>query len=194
MLLNRQVFGEIMFRSAISLLCCIMIGYMRYGMSIFSFYNHQFAVIALGVIGSVFFFSLVKLERQYAFLILFILFLINSLLLTKSFQHKVLFADLVSVGALAGAVYLYYHFVYLTPRASSFLNPIILGVLVGLFAFAATMIRVVFIRLPGAYSFDFTFILSILRGAAVEFFVGLGIGIGILVTNISLINKSLKFT
>ena len=192
--LNREIFREIVFRSMISFLCCITVGFVRYGTAIFSFWDHRFAIVAFGIIGSLFFFSLVKLERKHALFILFVLFMVNSLVLTKSFQHKFLFGDLLSVGALACAVYLFYLFVYSQDNVAHLFSPVILGALVGLLVFAARMFYVAITVLSGQRLFDFSFALEILRGVAVEFFVGLGIGIGILVSRLSLVNRSLKLT
>ena len=194
MSLNPTISREILFRSMISLLCCMMIGFMRYGVSIFNVYDHRFAIIAFGFIGSMFFFALVKLEIRHALFILFVLFFANSILLTKSFQHKYLYGDLLSVGTLAAAIYLFYCFVYLRSRLTNIFSPLILGVLVGLTAFGERIIYSLLFRRPVWFTFDFSSILAILHGTAVEFFVGLGIGVGILVTSFSVINKSLKFT
>jgi hypothetical protein len=185
---SKESIKKILFNSLVPIVCCILLGLIRYGWIIFSFHSHSFVFIAYGIIGSLFFFTLRDLGlRQALFVALILAF--ASELLTKPQQSPLRFVSgLLFVAALIISIFVYYKYFYLKNRRS-LLNPfVLLFVLVMLFHIVQlgfTLIHPVKLRLTWGFWFE---IFGSLIPTAMT---GFGIGIGIWISDHSKVNALL---
>lgn len=167
---------EIVIRSLISFLCCIMIGYIFYPSQIFNRYASAFSVPVYGLIGSIFFYS-IRVNIKNAFAALLVLFVIDSAFITHATRLTYLLRDLFSIGALSAAIYIFYQYFYNKSQKERWLEPLILSALFTVFTLAAALISVIINKVFNLITLQWIYYI-----AKLYFLIGLGIGVGIILT------------
>jgi hypothetical protein len=164
----------ILSRSLIAVLCSILVGLIRYGTVVFNYQDHRFAFVVVGLAGALFFFTHQRLGIRSALALGFVCTIVNSALLTKRLFSSLVFYDILSFSLLFLALYVFRETVYRKRIFHPLFNPIVLGSLMGLGAFLTSL---TWIFLHGGLGDGR--ILSVLHANLADFFIGLGIGIGI---------------
>jgi hypothetical protein len=178
---------EIVIRSIVSLICCLVIGYIFYQSQIFNRHASAFSFPVCGVVGSIFFYTL-RINIRNAFAVFLVLFIATSALVTHSTRLIFLLRDILYYGAFASAIFIFFQYFYGKSIKDRWMEPLILSVLVAviiLFAFFLTMsINKAF----GALTLSFVFFV-----AKLYFLIGLGMGVGIVITEEPYRSRILKF-
>jgi len=168
--------AEIIIRSFISLVCCIVIGYIFYQSRIFNRHAGTFSVPVYGVIGSIFFYSM-RVNIKNAFAALLVLIVMDSAFITHATRFTYLLRDLIILCALSAAIYFFHQYFYNKSQKGRWLEPLILSALVATFSLVATFILVLINNTLNIVTFQWIYYI-----AKLYFLIGLGIGIGILLT------------
>ena len=170
-----NVIREIAFRSFISILFCTLFGYIFWKGSVLNRHHTASEYIVFGGIGSVFFQSL-RYNPRNAFAALFVLSLTVPVVIMR--ETGVYFVRDVLVAIASGsALYLYFSNFYDREKSRKFTEPLVLAVLFAVCNFAVFLSLVLIegrekmITLFWAY--------EVIKQ---WFLIGLGIGIGIILT------------
>lgn len=167
---------EIVIRPLISLICCMAIGYVFYQSLIFNRHAGAFSFPVYGLVGSIFFYSM-RINIKNAFAALLILFVINSAFITHATRLVYLLRDLFSIGALSAAIYIFHQHFYNKNQKERWLEPLILSVLIATFILVATLILAIINKVLNVVTLQWIYYI-----AKLYFLIGLGIGIGIILT------------
>jgi hypothetical protein len=149
---------------------------MLYRSLIFNRHSGVFSIPAYGLIGSMFFYTLRKNMRN-AFTVLLVLTVMNSALITHATRILYLVRDLMIISALSSAIFLFYRSFYNKNPKERWLEPLILSALVATFSLIATGVLVLLNNALSTITFRWIFSITKLY-----FLIGLGIGLGILLT------------
>jgi hypothetical protein len=169
-------FAEITIRAFVSLLFCLVIGYVLYTSLIFNRYSGLFSIPVYGIIGSIFFYTL-RVNIKNALSALLVLIVMNSALITHATRLAYLMRDLSIISALSAAIYIFYRFFYNKNQNERWLEPLILSALVATFSLIATLILVLANNAMNAVTFRWLYSVTKLY-----FIIGLGIGLGMILT------------
>jgi hypothetical protein len=153
-----------------------VIGYIFYQSRIFNHRASVFSIPVYGLIGSIFFYSL-RVNVKNALATLLVLFVMNSALITHATRLTYLLRDLFIIGTLSAAIYFFYQYFYNKNPKERWLEPLILSALVATFALVATSILVIINKAINTVTFQWIYYI-----AKLYFLIGLGIGIGIILT------------
>jgi hypothetical protein len=178
---------EVVVRSFISLICCMVIGYIFYESRIFNRHASTFSILVYGLIGSIFFYTM-RIDIKNAFAALLVLFVIDSAFITHATRLSYLLRDIFCIGALSTAIYTFYQYFYNKSKNERWLEPLILSALVAVFALVATLILVIINRGLNVVTFQWIYYITKLY-----FLIGLGIGIGIILTEEPYLDKILMY-
>jgi hypothetical protein len=178
---------EVVVRSFISLICCMVIGYIFYKSQIFNRHAGAFSILVYGLIGSIFFYTM-RIDIRNAFAALLVLFVIDSAFITHATRFSYLLRDLFCIGALSAAIYTFYQYFYSKSQNERWLEPLILSALVAAFTLVATLILIVISRGLNVVTFQWIYYI-----AKLYFLIGLGIGIGIILTEEPYLDKILMY-
>jgi len=174
---------EIVIRALVSLMCCIVIGYIFYQSQIFNRHTGTFSIPVYGLIGSIFFYSM-RVNIKNAFAALLVLFVMDSALVTHATRLPYLVRDLLCIGALSAAVYIFYKYFYNKNQKERWLEPLILSALAAAFILAATLLLTIINKTLSVVSLQWIYYI-----AKLYFLIGLGIGIGIILTEEPYLDK-----
>jgi hypothetical protein len=168
---------EILQKSMVAALTCLLTGVIVYGFSIFDLYRVAFQFVSTGVLASLFFFTLRLAGGRQAFLVLFVFYIIMTGLLTKGYEHGLLFRDAVYVAAVGAAIFLFSTRVYRRDHLYYWLSPVVLGALLGAVMLIAAFLLLLAAQRPAGRS-----LISIIPGiwhmVVMNFVIGLGLGTG----------------
>ena len=178
---------EIVIRSLISLVCCMVIGYIFYQSRIFNRHANTFSIPVEGLVGSIFFYSM-HINIKNAFAALLVLFVIDSAFITHATRLTYLLRDLFCIGALIVAIYIFYQFFYNKSQYERWLEPLILSALVATFTLVATLILVIINNPLNVVTLQWVYYI-----AKLYFLIGLGIGVGIILTEEPYSDKILMY-
>jgi len=129
-----------------------------------------------GIVGSIFFYSL-RINIKNAFAALLVLFVIDSAFISHATRLTYLLRDFFYIGALIAAIYIFYHFFYNKSQNERWLEPLILSALVATFTLVSTTILVIINKGLNVVTLQWVYYI-----AKLYFLIGLGIGIGIILT------------
>jgi hypothetical protein len=172
---TERMVKEIAFRTFISVVCCTLFGYLSWKGSVFYRFHTAFQYISYGTIGALFFYTL-RINLKNAILTGLIAALIFSVLVTRAHGLGSL-RDLFAVIASISALYFYSSNFYCQTRTPKFAEPLLVAVL---FMLVNVVALVLLVALSG---FRQPITLLWLYEVAKQYFLtGLGIGIGIILT------------
>ena len=114
---------------------------------------------------------------QNAFAALLVLIVMNSAFITHATSLTYLLRDLIIICALSAAIYFFHQYFYNKSQKGRWLEPLILSALVATFSLVATFILVLINYTLNIVTFQWIYYI-----AKLYFLIGLGIGIGILLT------------
>jgi len=154
----------------------MVIGYIFYQSRIFNHHANTFSIPVEGLVGSIFFYSL-RINIKNAFAALLVLFVIDSAFISHTTRLTYLLWDLFYIGALIVAIYTFYQFFYNKSQNERWLEPLILSALVATFTLVAALILVIINNSLNVVTLQWIYYI-----AKIYFLIGLGIGIGIILT------------
>jgi hypothetical protein len=176
---------RILFNSGIAVICTLLLGLLFTGWDVFIYRNTTYEFVACGILGSTFFFSLGESVAD-SLALLFLLFVAQCVLITKSFRstffaHDIAFFILVSV-----AIYFHFTYIHKPRRLNKILEPLVLAALMAL-AFLAALFSLhlmhgVVLSLEQLKDV----ILPVMQNG---FLIGFGIGLGILFVEMNALEK-----
>lgn len=169
-------FTEIAFRSLVSVFFCLLFGYIFFQLEIFNRHAGAFSIPVFGLIGSVFFYTLL-VDTKNAYAALIVMLFMNSALLTHATMLTYLLRDVLIVGAVAAAMVLYHKYFYGKYSDKRWREPLVLAVLVAILVLIVAIISLVMFGVTRVLSVYWIF--YILR---LYFLIGLGTGCGIIAT------------
>ena len=172
---TETIIKDIAFRTFISVLFCTVFGYIFWAGWVFNHRHTAFLYIAIGTIGSLFFYTL-RYGFRKALGTLQVSSLIFSFLIMRSWGLYSLRNFLVIVTS-ASILYIYFKVFYGLSYWQKILEPLILGMLFAIGNLLAFML-LVFIG-NGKIYFSFLWAFGVMEQ---YFLIGLGIGIGIIIT------------
>ncbi|MDP1677840.1 MAG: hypothetical protein Q8L88_13365 [Bacteroidota bacterium] len=178
MKLSFAVTRNVLLQTLISVLCCIVIGFIRYDIEIFNPYSHRFTIIMFGLYFSLFFFMLKETDITNAIYVLCILFIINEALFRIPAIKENPLLEILCFALYAGAVIIYYRYVY----RSRFRTNILSTGLLGMLFMASVMIFRVFLMYFSDRYISYN-PLSMLQGSVPDAIAGWGIAIGAYITD-----------
>ena len=168
--------ADITIKTFISLLCCMVIGYIFYHSQIFNRHAGTFSFLIYGFIGSLFFYLLrVKINDALAALV--VLYIMNSAFITHATRLAYLLRDFVMIGAFSSAIYIFYQYFYSKSQKDRWLEPLILSAVVATFSLIATFVLVIAHKAVSIVTLYWIYSI-----AKLYFLIGLGLGVGILVS------------
>ncbi|HEY6952909.1 MAG TPA: hypothetical protein VI758_10910 [Bacteroidota bacterium] len=177
------IISKVIVNSVVAIVACLLVGIAFHGWSVFNPQSAAFEFVLFGSLGSLFFFSL-KANRRQSFAVLLVLFFIQSSLITKSYFSVYLLRDAVFFLAVSGATYLFFIYFHRPALRDKWLEPLILAVVFALSFFIALValhvFRGIFLSLE---QLRFVIIPVMENG----FLIGLGIGLGIVLVEIDLL-------
>jgi len=166
---------DVAFRTFVSVLFCIAFAYIFWSGAIFNHRHTAFLTIAIGTISSLFFYSL-RFGLRNALAVLLCVSLIFTFLIMRSWGLYSLRNFLVIITSVS-VTYLYFKVFYGQSKSYKLLEPLILAMLfaVGNLFIFTVMVLIV----AGKVTFTFQWVFEVME----QFFlIGLGIGIGVIVT------------
>ncbi|MFI5251321.1 MAG: hypothetical protein ACHQQQ_02720 [Bacteroidota bacterium] len=173
---------EIVLKTLVSVLCCAILGYIFYRGDLFNRSLHHFDFIAFGIIGSVFFHTL-RFSVRNAFAVLLSAALIVTVLLERAHGRYALGIVLNTVTS-ALAIYLFFIFIYNSQGKKKLVELLNLALLFAVLNLFANLLIVLIFGNPQRISALWT-----LQWIRHWFLIGLGIGVGIVVTEKSIPEK-----
>jgi hypothetical protein len=129
-----------------------------------------------------------RVNSKNAFAALLVLFVMDSAFITHATRLMYLLRDLIIIGALSAAIYFFYQYFYNKNPKERWLEPLILSALVATFSLIATFILVLINNTLNIVTFQWIYYI-----AKLYFLIGLGIGIGIILTEESYSEKILLY-
>jgi hypothetical protein len=175
--------SEVVVRSFVSFVCCMVIGYIFYRSRIFNRHIGTFSIPVYGLIGSIFFYSL-RVNTKNAFAALLVLFVMNSAFVTHATKLEYILRDFLSIGGLTAAIYIFHKYFYDKSSKERWLEPLVLSALVAAFMLAAIFISVIVNKVLNVVTLQWIYYI-----AKLYFLIGLGIGVGILLTEEPYLDK-----
>jgi hypothetical protein len=167
---------EIVLHLLVTSACCIILGMFLYQGNVFSRTHYAFQFLTSGIAGSMFFHTLRLTNAKTAVLALGVL-IVMLIVYDRSFDIWWKLRDLLLGVSLGSAIYLFNSNFYTRNKARGVMTPLTLGALLA----ATNLIAMFALVLFGASSLrDSTS--GILVNVVLGFFVGFGIGVGILVS------------
>jgi hypothetical protein len=173
--------GFIIIRSLVATICCVVIGLVFYRQQVWNIYYPAFRFVTYGVVGSLFFCSLLELGLRNAIAILVLLFFIEAEFILGSFEYGRLLNDIIYFTIAPLAVLVFYKVFHSKVQATTFFDPLILG---GLFAGASTLARFV-LDIHRQTQVQYWAILrpwQLVPDLAMSFLIGFGLGLGFFLT------------
>ena len=187
--MSSNMLRSIVSRSLIAAIICVLVGFLVYEGQVVNIRLATFQFVSTGVIGSTFFFTYRFGGIRPAFVLLLISFFLMTGLLTHGYRNHVLDRDAFYIGGIGATMYLFGSRIYKQGNRLQWLSPIILGGLLGAFMLIITCLLVLIKGAPDNISF-FGYMLRSWPIAGMEFMIGLGLGLGIVVTEFFAIGKS----
>jgi hypothetical protein len=178
MKLSFSVARVILLQTLVAVICCIIIGFIRYDIEIFNPYSHRFTVVMFGLYFALFFFIIKETNITNALYVLCLIFILNEALFRKSGIKENPLLEILSFALYAVAVVMYYRYVYHSRFRTNVISTGLLGILF-MVAFAILMVTMTFV------SDRYTLYnpLSIIRGSIPDAIAGWGIAIGVYLTD-----------
>ena len=171
---TQSIIKEIVFRTFVSVLCCTILGYLFWKGLVFYRYHSAFQFIAYGTMGSVFFYTL-RFSVKNAFAALLLALVVFSFLVIESRGLYTLRDSLVAI-AMASTIYVYFTTFHNRTKLSKLTEPLILAMLFSISNF------IIFLLID-AIVYKIPITLAWVYEVTKHFFlIGLGIGIGIILT------------
>ena len=175
----QSTYRDLAVETCLAAIACSCVGFVAFGSSIFSIYNHKFVFIAEGLTGSFTFYCLRRLRARDAILFILVLFFLQVMLLTRTREFGAIVMEFIFFVAvpLASAIFFWSYRKHL--HEVRIYDPLILGAFVAVTVSMARTILYVkmtleanlrFGELTGPYSFFETL---------ESFLIGLGIGLGL---------------
>ena len=183
---QKQV-GDIAIRSCISILCCAVVGYIFYQERIFNRHIPTFTILVYGIIGSIFF-QILRVNVRNAWAAFLLLFIANTALITHSTRIAYLVRDVFYCGALALALVLFFRIFYHKGTKDRWTEPLILAALLSVFTLVALSILMILHKALHNLTFIYLY-----TTAKLYFLTGLGLGMGIILTEDPYRTRILKF-
>jgi hypothetical protein len=153
-----------------------VIGYIFYRSQIFNRHTAAFSFLVYGFIGSLFFYLLrVKITDALAALV--VLYAMNSAFITHATRLAYLLRDFVMIAAFSYAIFIFYHYFYSKSQKDRWLEPLILAAVIATFSLVATFILILL-----HHAMSIVTLYWIYTIARLYFLLGLGLGIGIIVS------------
>jgi hypothetical protein len=172
---SESVVREVAWRSFVSVVICTLFAYIFWQGLVFHRHHTVFLCIAYGTIGSLFFYTL-RYSLRNALGTLLVSTMAFSFLVMRSSGLRSLRDVLLAIAA-AGVLYLYFKIFYRQTQQQRYLEPLILAML---FAVGNCIVFIIMTCLYGLGShITFWWAFDVLKQ---WFIIGLGIGIGILLT------------
>jgi hypothetical protein len=129
-----------------------------------------------------------RINIKNTFAALLVLFVIDSAFITHATRLTYLLRDLFCIGALIVAIYIFYQFFYNKSQYERWLEPLILSALVATFTLVATLILVIINNELNVVTLQWVYYI-----AKLYFLIGLGIGVGIILTEEPYSDKILMY-
>jgi O-antigen/teichoic acid export membrane protein len=129
-----------------------------------------------------------RVNIKNAFAVLLVLFVMDSAFIAHATRFTYILRDIFCVGALSAAIYIFYQYFYNKSQKERWLEPLILSALVAMFILAATLILVIINKALSVITFQWIYYI-----AKLYFLIGLGIGIGIMLTEEPYADKLLMY-
>jgi hypothetical protein len=171
---TQSIIKEIAFRTFISFLCCTIFGYMFWKGSVFNLYHSAFQFIAYGTIGSIFFYTLRFGVKNAIGVLLFTAVMLFGVVMKTHGMFAI--RDLFVTIAIASTIYIYFTTFHNQTKLSKIFEPLVL-------AFLFSLSNFIVILLTGFIIYGHGGTLSWVYEITKHFFlIGLGIGIGIILT------------
>jgi len=148
-----------------------------------------FQFVSTGIIGSAFFFTYRFGGIRPALVLLLVSFFLMTGLLTHGYRNHVLDRDALYIGGIGATMYLFGSRIYKQGNRLQWLYPISLGGLLGAFMLITTCLLVLVKGAPDNSSF-LDYMLRSWPIVGMEFMIGLGLGVGIVVTEYFAAGKS----
>jgi hypothetical protein len=166
---------DVAFRTFVSVFFCATFAYIFFSEAIFNHRHSAFLSIAIGTIGSLFFYAL-RFGLRNALTVLLCVSLIFTFLIMRSWGLYTLRNFLVIITSVS-VIYLYFKVFYSQSKWQKLLEPLILAMLfaVGNLFIFTVMVLIV----SGKVVFSFRWVFEVME----QFFlIGLGVGIGVIIT------------
>jgi hypothetical protein len=173
--------GFIIIRSLVATICCVVIGLVFYRQQVWNIYYPAFRFVTYGVVGSLFFCSLLELGLRNAIAILVLLFFIEAEFILGSFEYGRLLNDIIYFAIAPLAILVFYKVFHSKVQETTFFDPFILG---ALFAGASTLARFV-LDIHRQTQVQYWAILrpwQMVPDLAMSFLIGFGLGLGFFLT------------
>ena len=167
---------EITLRSCVSVLWCAGFGYVFWQESIFNPYHTVFRYIEFGIIGSVFFHTLRLRGLRDAVPVLIVIYIL-VFIFVKRVRGIYFMADMLTMIFTAVAIYLFCVAFYDRAKSRRFAEPLVLGVLLAVGAILSGLVFMFVADIKISIT-----LYQVYQLARDWFLVGLGIGIGIVLT------------
>lgn len=174
-----NVITDVVGKSLVAILCCLILGFILYQWRLFNLYTPSAQIVLYGVIGSLFFFTL-RISRRNSFAVLLVLFVIHLGLLLNQLRFASIAQQSVFYAAVASALYVFFAVFYRRAITYRSLYPLVLATLFAMTFFLATGILFLYQLAVPTYPSQ-----QILQALEINvtngFVIGLGIGLGVLI-------------
>lgn len=184
-------YSSVLTNSFISVVCSLLLGVAFNGLEVFVPQSTAFEFVVYGILGSLFFFTL-RINVRNAFAILLILLFVNVGLVNKSWGSVFLIRDVIFFFVVSASIYFFFVFFYRPMRQDKKLEPLIFATVYGLaFLVSWFLLHLTFNAFRKMDSFEevrFSLVPLLENG----FLIGLGVGLGILIVDLRLVEKILE--
>lgn len=171
---TQSIIKEIAFRTFISILCCTILGFIFWKGSVFYRYHSAFQFIAYGTMGSIFFYTL-RFGVKNALAALLIALVVLSFLVMES-RGLYFVRDLSVAITMSSSLYIYFTIFHNRTKLSKLTEPFILAMLF-------SISNLILYLILDSITFKIPITLAWVYQVTKHFFlIGLGIGIGIILT------------
>lgn len=171
---------NILLRSILPIACSAAIGFLISRWGRFGLYPYVLQFVSDATVASLFFYSLSYLRKRDAYAVLLILFLL-TLLFTGSTRPMYVLRDLLNTFGLAAAVVFYERLVRRNPDLQHQYYGLVFSGMLGVCNIVAWCLQFFFVEFVFSKHQAVDFVRFVSFAAFVGFFVGLGVGVGIVV-------------
>lgn len=170
---KRQIVTKFMITVVMGTICCLIVGLCFFGLKVFVFNNPASQYLIIGLTGSIFYAVLKFRNLRDAILIMILLYLANLLIFGSA---RLLLTRLVFFAAVGIALYVFFHFFEAEMKGLKFGEFLIIA------SSFAVMYVIVTLILQIIYN-STNFKMELLYNLDLGFLIGLGLGIGIELSN-----------
>jgi hypothetical protein len=188
------IYQTIALETLLAASACACLGLIIYGTDVLSMYYHKFVFISEGLTGAFTFYTLRRLRARDTIAFLLVLFLFQTLFLTRSYIHGRALMDFIYFSAVPVAVAVFFWSYRKHRHEVKLYDPLILGAFCAVTIAVARTAFLVQLTLEGTPGVWELYPLSYISEDIESFLIGAGLGVGLWVIDLPGVKNALHIS